>query len=167
MLAIDVTNPSLEAVLRDPRAAEAWLRDVGLRAELSDDGAESLRLLRAAVDRLLRAAASGEQPPPDALDELNDRSAAAAASPQLNWPADGRPRMWLSTPAGGDAAVLGAIARSAIDLLSGPDRSRLRVCEAHSCDRIFLATTPRRRWCSAACGNRVRVARHAARYRLR
>jgi predicted RNA-binding Zn ribbon-like protein len=75
--------------------------------------------------------------------------------------------MWLSTPGGPDASVLGAVARSAIELLAGHDRERLRVCGAHGCDRLFIAATPRRQWCSPACGNRVRVARHAARYRLR
>jgi predicted RNA-binding Zn ribbon-like protein len=167
MLALDIADADAARALCDGGSAAAWLRAHGLRADIGAEGLESLRGLRAAVDRLLRAAATGGQPPAGALDELNARSAEAAVCPQLNWPADGRPRMWLSTPAGGDAAALGAVARSAIDLLSGPDRARLRVCDAHGCDRLFLATTPRRRWCSAACGNRVRVARHAARYRLR
>jgi predicted RNA-binding Zn ribbon-like protein len=167
MLAVSITDPASHPALADPAAAASWLRGHGLRGDLSDDGLQALRDLRTAVERLLRAAATGDDPPADALDQLNARSAEAAVCPQLNWPADGRPRMWLSTPAGGDAAALGAVARSAIDLLSGPDRERLRVCEAHACERLFLATTARRRWCSAACGNRVRVARHAARYRLR
>jgi predicted RNA-binding Zn ribbon-like protein len=73
--------------------------------------------------------------------------------------------MWLSTPAGPDAAVIGAVARSAIELLSGRDRDRLRVCAAHGCERLFLARGRRQQWCSPACGNRVRVARHANRRR--
>ncbi|HET7429349.1 MAG TPA: ABATE domain-containing protein [Gaiellales bacterium] len=167
MLALDLCDPSAEADLSDTTAAGRWLRSHGLRGDLGADGLADLRTLRDAIDSLLRAATADAAPPPSALDELNARSAAAAACLQLNWPAAGVPRMWLSTPGGPDASVLGAVARSAIELLSGRDRERLRICGAHGCDRLFIAATPRRQWCSPACGNRVRVARHAARYRLR
>ncbi len=167
MLALDLCQPDAEAALGDPAAAGRWLRLYGLRSELAPSALDDLRTLRQAVESLLRAAAMGTAPPAASLDSLNACSAGAAACLQLNWPAAGAPRMWLSTPAGPDAAVLGAFARSAIELLAGADRERLRVCEAHGCDRLFLAATARRRWCSPACGNRVRVARHAARYRLR
>jgi predicted RNA-binding Zn ribbon-like protein len=86
-------------------------------------------------------------------------------APQLNWPVNGRPRMWLSTSGDSGAHVLGVIARSVIELLTG-ERARLRVCEAHGCRRVYLSASARRRWCSDACGNRVRVARHAARRQL-
>jgi predicted RNA-binding Zn ribbon-like protein len=163
MLALELCDPSVDADLADPTAAGRWLRTHGLRADLNADGLADLRTLRDAIDALLRAAAANTAPPASALDELNARSAAAAACLQLNWPAAGVPRMWLSTPGGPEASALGAVARSAIELLSGRDRERLRVCGAHGCERLFIATTPRRRWCSPACGNRVRVARHAAR----
>jgi predicted RNA-binding Zn ribbon-like protein len=57
-----------------------------------------------------------------------------------------------------------AIARSAIELA---DRKRdgLQVCGAPSCGMLFLRDHPRQTWCSKACGNRARVARHAARQR--
>jgi predicted RNA-binding Zn ribbon-like protein len=167
VLAIELCHPDVEASLGDPAAAGRWLRAHGLRADVDAATVEDLRALRQAVDALLRAAAADAAPPAAALDRLNACSAAAAACLQLNWPSAGAPRMWLSTPAGPDTAVLGAFARSAIELLAGPDRERLRVCEAHGCDRLFLTATARRQWCSPACGNRVRVARHAARYRLR
>jgi predicted RNA-binding Zn ribbon-like protein len=167
VLALELCDPSVGADLADTAAAGRWLRSHGLRGDLSADGLADLRTLRDAIDSLLRAATADAAPPPSALDELNARSAAAAACLQLNWPAAGVPRMWLSTPGGPDASVLGAVARSAIELLSGRDRERLRVCGAHGCDRLFIAATARRQWCSPACGNRVRVARHAARYRLR
>ncbi|HYW28828.1 MAG TPA: ABATE domain-containing protein [Gaiellales bacterium] len=167
MLALDLCDPSTDADLAEPTTAGRWLRDHGLRADVTPDGLADLRALRDAVDSLLRSAVERTSPSPSALDRLNARSAAAAACLQLNWPSAGVPRMWLSTPGGPDASVLGAVARSAIELLSGRDRERLRVCGAHGCERLFIAATPRRQWCSPACGNRVRVARHAARYRLR
>ena len=166
MLALDLCDPAAESALSHQSTARHWLRANGVHGELSDEGLADLRALRDAIEVLLRAAAGGTTPPASALDGLNAHSAAAAASLQLNWPPGGVPRMWLSTPGGTDASVLGAAARSAIELLSSRDRDRLRVCGAHGCERLFLAGG-RRRWCSPACGNRVRVARHAARYRLR
>jgi predicted RNA-binding Zn ribbon-like protein len=48
-----------------------------------------------------------------------------------------------------------------IELLGGPDAARLRECPA--CGRFFLASRQRQAWCSGACGNRTRVARHRSR----
>jgi predicted RNA-binding Zn ribbon-like protein len=62
--------------------------------------------------------------------------------------------------------ILGLIARDAIELLTGPQRERLRECAAQDCRGIYVDTSPgrTRRWCSAArCGNRARVAAHRAR----
>ena len=167
MLALDICDPSADAALADRAAAGGWLREHGLHGDLTEAGLADLRELRAAVDELLRAAAEGRPPASTALDELNGRSAQAAASLQVNWPPAGAPRMWLSTPGGPDAAVIGAVARSAIELLCGRDRGRLRICSAHGCERLFLRAGRRHQWCSPACGNRVRVARHAARHKLR
>src|SRR5581483_3586464 len=123
--------------------------------------------LQAAVRDLLRSSVHGAPPEPAALDLVNLRSAGAPLAPQLNWPATTGPSLWRSSTAG-DAvdATLAAVARSVIELLGGPDRERLRVCPAPGCERVFVARDPRRRWCSSrSCGNRVRVARHAARRR--
>src|SRR5919109_564196 len=68
--------------------------------------------------------------------------------------------------AAGDSYVRfeAAVARSAIELASrGEDR--LSVCGAPSCGMLYLREHPRQVWCSKACGNRARVARHAARQR--
>ena len=167
MLAIDLCDASTGQTLSEPAAATRWLRGHGLRGGLSAPGLDALLALRESIDTLLRAAVADASPPAMALDRLNALSAEAAACMQLNWPAGGAPRMWVSTPGGPDAAALGAVARSAIELLCGPDRERLRICGAHGCERLFLASGRRQQWCSSACGNRVRVARHAARYRLR
>jgi predicted RNA-binding Zn ribbon-like protein len=52
-------------------------------------------------------------------------------------------------------------------LLAGPDASRIRACQAPGCVLFFLAERRRRDWCSPACGNRARVARHYRRQRQR
>ncbi|OZF37396.1 CGNR zinc finger domain-containing protein [Rhodococcus sp. 14-2483-1-2] len=67
---------------------------------------------------------------------------------------------------GEDAAdFLGQCARAAssvIDLLNGPDRDRLALCEAPRCGQLFLQDRPNQQWCCSACGNRARAARHHA-----
>ncbi|RKR73523.1 CGNR zinc finger domain-containing protein [Frondihabitans australicus] len=62
-----------------------------------------------------------------------------------------------------DAAA--ALARDAIALLASPAALRVRECAAPDCSRLFRQDHARRIWCSTACGDRVRVARHAARSR--
>ncbi|MGW7366572.1 CGNR zinc finger domain-containing protein [Streptomyces sp. NPDC054841] len=65
------------------------------------------------------------------------------------------------------AAMLAAVARDAVELLTDPvARARLRRCEGDNCRRVYLDTSRgrRRRWCSSeVCGNRERVARHRRR----
>jgi predicted RNA-binding Zn ribbon-like protein len=56
------------------------------------------------------------------------------------------------------------VSRSAIEL-ADRDEDRLSLCGAPSCDMLFLRDHPRQVWCLKACGNRARVARHAARRR--
>ncbi|MGW1886738.1 CGNR zinc finger domain-containing protein [Streptomyces sp. NPDC001970] len=65
------------------------------------------------------------------------------------------------------AALLAAVARDALELLTDPvARARLRRCEGDNCRRVYVDTSRggRRRWCSSeVCGNRERVARHRRR----
>ena len=56
--------------------------------------------------------------------------------------------------------VLAALAGDAIELVTGPRRADLRACGAPGCVLVFLKDHPRREWCSNACGNRARQARH-------
>ncbi|MZD03805.1 hypothetical protein GTW43_01740, partial [Streptomyces sp. SID5785] len=57
----------------------------------------------------------------------------------------------------GCAALLAAVARDAVDLLTDPAaRGALRQCEGDNCPLIYLDTSRgrRRRWCSSeVCGN--------------
>lgn len=59
------------------------------------------------------------------------------------------------------AAWTGAFASDAVPLLAGDHESgALRACLAPACVLYFVQDHPRREWCSPACGNRARVARH-------
>lgn len=68
------------------------------------------------------------------------------------------------------AALLGALARDAVELLTDPvARAGLRQCEGDNCPILYVDTSRghRRRWCSSeVCGNRERVARHRRRAAL-
>ncbi|WP_329598378.1 ABATE domain-containing protein [Streptomyces pseudovenezuelae] len=69
------------------------------------------------------------------------------------------------------AALLGAIARDTVGLLTDPvARAGIRQCEGDNCPIVYLDTSRgrRRRWCSSeVCGNRERVARHRRRLHSR
>jgi predicted RNA-binding Zn ribbon-like protein len=62
-------------------------------------------------------------------------------------------------------AALSTIAADAIEMVLGPQRSRIRVCP--ECRMVFVDTSRpgRRRWCSSAsgCGNRAKVRAHRSR----
>ena len=142
-----------------------WLEEEGVLGP--EESAEvSLRLpeflsLRASVRELFDASIGGGPFPAAALERLNDVSARVPRV--LRFDSTGP----SETPLAGSAtaATLARIAWSAIELLGVSERSRLRRCGA--CGRYFVSTRSDRRWCSDACGNRTRVARHHARRRAR
>lgn len=144
----------LHDLLADPDDLERWLEREGLpgRSELAE-----FRALREAITDAFTAVSRGEPPPAETVAQINGASRREPVAPRLDW-GGGEPEIEL---AGSDS--LAAVARSAITLLAGPDRHRLRECAAPDCPLFFLTGNPRRRWCSTACGTRVRVARHLAR----
>ena len=116
--------------------------------------------LRAAVRAALGAAVAGELPDPVALDAINAAAARCACSPRAVV-REGRVARSADRH-GADRAdvVLAAFAADAIDLLAGPLRGEVRACGAPGCVLLYVRDHPRRRWCSNACGNRARQARH-------
>ena len=69
------------------------------------------------------------------------------------------------TPTSPTHVALADLAHDSIDMLTGADATKLRACHAPGCVRYFLRSHPRREWCSEACGNRARAARHYRRIR--
>jgi len=143
--------------LREPGDLGRWLVQSGLHAHapaVSAADLEHARELREAIDRLARPP-RGTDPADVAL--LNRWAAAPALAPQLA--PGGRT---LRPPAGDPVrGALAAVARDAVDLLSGPLADRVRECGADDCALLFVdASRPgRRRWCSMeACGNRAKAA---------
>jgi predicted RNA-binding Zn ribbon-like protein len=120
-----------------------------------------IRNLRADLRSLLYAHAHGVPLPHAPRRRLNALSAAAPTYPTLD-----RAGSIIVKQASDNRYVnfAGELARSAIRLLANDD-TRLAVCTAPSCGLLFPPDHPRQRWCCRACGNRARVARHAARQR--
>jgi predicted RNA-binding Zn ribbon-like protein len=120
------------------------------------------RDLRAAARRIFSALVEATQPSTEDIELLNRSSAAAPRFARLDWQA--APRLTLATHATASASALGIVATATIELLAGPDRTRISRCQAPGCVLFFLREPRRRHWCSPGCGNRARVARHYARH---
>ncbi len=171
--------------LADQIEAMAWLSAIAFRVGLPIEedlvGAtreQRLQLTKALVqlrDALRRLAAEATKDNGrDATSSVADTRAAldvvnqaAAAAPR--WLAveltDGSDlRRFTRSTQGASMAAISQIADAAVTMLTGPERESLRACQAPGCVLYFVKQHPRREWCSPACGNRVRVARHYHRH---
>jgi predicted RNA-binding Zn ribbon-like protein len=104
-----------------------------------------------------------------ALARVNEAAQVAPPAPRAVRGADGALVRELDGPPR-CAALLGAVARDAVELLTDPvARAGLRQCEGDNCPIVYVDSSRgrRRRWCSSeVCGNRERVARHRRRAAL-
>jgi predicted RNA-binding Zn ribbon-like protein len=155
-------------------ALDEWLDAVGMdRAGTHATGHElaKARALRDAVRRLAGyvtqdtrpAAVSAMTDVAAALDLVNS-TAAELPAPRLAL-RDGRLELGAHRGPSPVTTRLAQVAEQAVQLLSGAEAVRLRACYAPGCVLYFMKTHPRREWCSVACGNRVRAARHYQRAR--
>jgi predicted RNA-binding Zn ribbon-like protein len=166
-LAIDLANTlqlrrdgTTVDLLADPDGLARWLRGTGGPGGPEEIGAGQLQALRQHVLALLAAAVEQRRLPRAAVSAVNRAAAAAPAVVQLE--ADELVVRYNASPAD---AFLADVAGSAITLVGGPGRDRLRRCEAPGCGRWFVASRPWQRWHSPGCGNRARVARFQQRHR--
>jgi predicted RNA-binding Zn ribbon-like protein len=172
-IAVDLANTLIPSgarsvdILADEARLGAWLDKQRHRlpvAEAARGRLSQLRELRTVVRDLLYAAAEDRPLPREAIAVLNEASAAAPYFPTLQRAGVGQLHEVNDNPF---AVFRASIARSAIQLVSTDERERLSVCRAPSCGMLFIRDRPRQTWCTTACGNRARVARHAARVRTR
>ncbi|HYO23389.1 MAG TPA: ABATE domain-containing protein [Lacipirellulaceae bacterium] len=151
--------------LPDLVSFRAWCRKVGLQVadDAKDAGIVEVHDLRDAIAAVAQAAALERSPPPDALALVNRHLPPV----RLAWTAEG---FALETPAqpGSVQAALATLAQNIVDLLAGPRRAQLRICERPGhCDWVFLDTTRNhsRKYCTDGCAITERVARHTRRSR--
>jgi predicted RNA-binding Zn ribbon-like protein len=165
--------------LRDAAACVNWLASVPdllpasgratiVTANLKAHDVVSLRRLRDALrrlaaiasadDRVRAASAIGDRQ--TAIDVLNGACAAEPSWSQLSWPAGAMPTIARTSTGSPLEMAISAIAEAGAAFFAGPQREQLRACHAPGCVLYYVRDHPQRRWCSAGCGNRARVARH-------
>jgi predicted RNA-binding Zn ribbon-like protein len=160
--------------LRTTAALDEWLDAAGIDragAHATERELAKARALRDALRRLAGdvtrdtrpAAASAMTDVAAALDLLN-ATAAELPAPRLVL-LDGRLEPAADHGPSPAATGLARVAEQAVALFGGEEAGSLRACYAPGCVLYFMKTHPRREWCSVACGNRVRAARHYQRAR--
>lgn len=129
--------------------------------------------LRAAIHRLAVHAAGVtakqhgpeiSEPAQSAFEPISILNAVAAAAPLVPVLGEDLRHGW-ATPVR-CSQFLSAVARDAIDLFSGPQVDRIRMCGGERCYLMFLDTSRpgARRWCSMdRCGNRHKMRARRAR----
>jgi predicted RNA-binding Zn ribbon-like protein len=119
---------------------------------------EETRELREAIYRLIDAARHGKSGPASDVALLNAWARQPTAAPQTSTNFD------RSDVAADPArAAIARLARETVNLLTGPDVTRVRRCARTGCPLLFLdlSRPGRRQWCSMErCGNLVKTARY-------
>ena len=155
-------------LLPAPGRLAAWLMAAGLSERspvVSGPGFARALELRAAISRLVEASLGGSSFQPGDLRLVN--AAARAQAPVRSLGLRGGDLVVQEVAADLDQC-LGVIARDAIDVLTGRQRSLLRACAADDCSGVYLDLSRggRRKWCTASgCGNRTRVSAHRERHK--
>jgi predicted RNA-binding Zn ribbon-like protein len=135
-----------------------------------DELAEA-KLLRDSLRRLAAFLTDDARPAAQSPVESADDAVAAVNRALARLPhaqlviRDGRLSRDRPAPASPTRVALAELAHDSIDMLTGPSATKLRACHAPGCVRYFVRSHPRREWCSDACGNRARAARHYRRIR--
>ncbi|MEU5403166.1 CGNR zinc finger domain-containing protein [Streptomyces sp. NPDC005963] len=152
-------------VLYGPADLVRWAEESrlphGLDPVVTPDEVGRARLLRDALHRITVARVEGRALPADDLATVNDAAGQAPPVPRLTPQGE---HEWVAGATG--TQLLSAVARDAVELLTGPFAHRIRECGAGNCRLLFVDTSRpgRRRWCSMEhCGNRHKVRAHRAR----
>jgi predicted RNA-binding Zn ribbon-like protein len=150
--------------LRSPSDLARWRSEAGLgrsRRALTEADLADARRLREAIYRLVSARIRGARLPALDVAAVNAAAARPCRTPRLS------PRGELRWDDGEPlTAALSAVARDAIELITGPQSGRVRECAAPDCAFLFVDTSRSgvRRWCAASrCGNREHVRKHRSR----
>ena len=143
-----------------PSDLSEWLHEHALSADADEPAVGDFLTLRDAIRSLLCATAEGEPLAETDVAAVNSASESVPRWPVLAGTAQSGYGVIEVASAEPLPAARAHIARDAIALLGGPLREDVRACHAPGCVQYFVKDHPRREWCSAACGNRARVARH-------
>ena len=148
-------------LLTDEDALAIWVGIEAKRyasAEAARGRLHEVRSLRDAVRGVLLAQADGTPIPTRDLELINHASERCPSYPKLS---ESGIREAVELNDDPFQVFAAEVARSLIETMEGGPS--VSVCRAPSCGMFFVPTDRRQRWCSPACGNRARVARHTAR----
>jgi predicted RNA-binding Zn ribbon-like protein len=144
-----------------------------LRTEASDRPRAAVAALRRAIGvreamfSIFVALARGERPPAEAIDLLN--AALPDALTRLRVAHEGGEFTWRFHHEPADLApMLAPVVRAAAELLTSPERTRVRECRSETCFWLFMdrSKSGTRCWCDMkVCGNREKARRHYRRER--
>ena len=158
--------------VRHDGLSPAWLEALSDRLPAAGPGPSPGRdepvALRDSIRSALQAAVLGTPHDATALDAINRASAGAPRSPLVVRRPGRRPRRRRGVPRREPRSHRRRGVRAGCDRPAhGPQAGDLRACGAPGCILLFVKDHPRREWCSNACGNRARQARHYERVRRR
>jgi predicted RNA-binding Zn ribbon-like protein len=164
---VKTSQPPADLLAPEGAVEQFWRRQAESHEGLVPLAPEDTRELRWLVTELLTALCRRQVPTGEVLDAANRLLEAAPERLELRAGVDeGSPLVaWRSAADGTPEGTRAEAIRSAVELLRTAAEGRLRECAAADCSHIFIATNAKRQWCQERCGNRVRVARHAARLR--
>lgn len=164
----DLVLWALHAGELNEEQAEQLLDEAGRRPGDVEAAFQRALTLREAIYRIFSAIVRGEEPRRSDLEALARANAAAARHSRITPSTDGF--VWDWTEDANLERPLWALARSAVELLTGGELERLKECPAEEggCGWLFFDESKNRsrRWCSMAdCGSKVKMRRLYARRR--
>ncbi len=166
----DLVSWGLQSGWLDQEHAQAMLVEIQLRPAEARASLARVRSFRESLFRVFLAASEVVQPAPEPLEAFEREVRRAWSDRRLVRTAE-RGYRWVSPDSARLDAVIPGLALAASDLLVGPERGRIRLCEATAldgCGWLFLDTSRNgtRRWCEMrTCGNKYKARRHYARVR--
>jgi predicted RNA-binding Zn ribbon-like protein len=152
-----------------PSDLDAWLDAIGTNRAGARATKSQLADARALRDAVRRLAAEVTHDTRDAATSPASDIHAAVAAVNASISRLPTPRLeikngQLERNRGDDdspiATALARLAEQSSQLLTDEPATTLRACRAPGCVLYFVKSHPRREWCSIACGNRARAARH-------
>lgn len=151
-------------LIDSPADLQDWARLQGARLPEvipTDADTATFRATRDHMLSLLRAVASNLDVPRESVEHIDSIARRHPVTRQLDLGDGGGVGDVVGTRDPIESLCARAVS-AVIDLLNGPDRARLAVCDAPRCGQLFLRDRPNQQWCCSACGNRARAARHHA-----
>ncbi len=144
--------------IRNPAELERWLTAVAgqvVARKPTEQDLVAAKRLRAALVGLVDRLHSGKSPVAQDIEVVNEFAALPPPVVQL-----GMKGKALKENDGLDAsAVFSMIARDAIDLFTGDDFAKVKLCAGEDCSVYFVdhSRPGKRRWCSMSrCGNKAK-----------